>query len=45
MLRKQGGDLSQNANSNNDHSGIHGFTAPFDESGSDIIDGSEELSM
>lgn len=35
MLRKQGlqGDYSH---SHNDHTGNHGFTAPFDESGSNL---------
>ena len=47
MLRKQG-DYS--GNSHNDHTGNQGFTAPFDESGSDFCqlsknDGSDASSV
>ena len=47
MLRKTGqGDLSNNAGSANDHSRNHGYTAPFDESGSDVqLPGSNESSL
>ena len=45
MLRKTGqGDL--NAGSGNEHSRNHGYTAPFDESGSDVqLPGSNESSI